>query len=235
MSLIESGSVRKYLLYAIGEILLVMIGILLALQINNWNQDRIDRHKAELLLKEINSEFLINKKELTNTLRQYKRAYEKLGDIVKSFPLENNRNLIDSLAFYLQGSNTIRDADLSEGSISSLINSSEFEIISNPELRTLLIQWKDLVSDYQKAEAATIKFTMEQYFPYLDEHIPYPYHEGIKESRIDLSFLSSVKFENMIKRRRAYIGTMLSIAEGDNGKLINAIDRVIELSAPINQ
>ena len=37
-SLIESGIARKYLLYAIGEIALVVIGILIALQINNWNE-----------------------------------------------------------------------------------------------------------------------------------------------------------------------------------------------------
>jgi hypothetical protein len=38
--LIEQDNVRKYLIYAIGEILLVVIGILIALQINNWNQER---------------------------------------------------------------------------------------------------------------------------------------------------------------------------------------------------
>jgi hypothetical protein len=38
--LIESGNVRKYLLYAIGEIALVMIGILIASQINNRNEER---------------------------------------------------------------------------------------------------------------------------------------------------------------------------------------------------
>lgn len=38
--LIDSGSVTKYLLYAIGEILLVVIGILIALQVNNWNEKR---------------------------------------------------------------------------------------------------------------------------------------------------------------------------------------------------
>ena len=37
-SLFQGG--KKYLLYAIGEILLVMVGILLALQVNNWNEER---------------------------------------------------------------------------------------------------------------------------------------------------------------------------------------------------
>lgn len=43
--LIEEDNTRKYLLYAIGEILLVVIGILIALQINNWNQERKERQR----------------------------------------------------------------------------------------------------------------------------------------------------------------------------------------------
>ena len=38
--MIESGGARKYILYAVGEIALVVIGILIALQINNWNEAR---------------------------------------------------------------------------------------------------------------------------------------------------------------------------------------------------
>ncbi|NBC05343.1 MAG: hypothetical protein GVY20_16790 [Bacteroidetes bacterium] len=41
--LMEQNKVRTYLLYAIGEILLVVIGILIALQVNNWNEDRKDQ------------------------------------------------------------------------------------------------------------------------------------------------------------------------------------------------
>ena len=48
-SLIESGSVKKYSLYAIGEIALVVIGILIALQINNWNEAR-KRSRTEVKL-----------------------------------------------------------------------------------------------------------------------------------------------------------------------------------------
>jgi len=40
-NLMETGKTGKYLKYAIGEIILVMVGILLALQVNNWNQKRL--------------------------------------------------------------------------------------------------------------------------------------------------------------------------------------------------
>ncbi len=40
--LIEEDNMRKYIMYALGEILLVVIGILIALQVNNWNQERIE-------------------------------------------------------------------------------------------------------------------------------------------------------------------------------------------------
>ena len=43
----ETGKTGKYFKYAIGEILLVMIGILLALQVNNWNEKRIEGEKIK--------------------------------------------------------------------------------------------------------------------------------------------------------------------------------------------
>ena len=48
--LLGSGKARKYLLYAIGEIALVVIGILIALQINNWNEDSKKMESVELYL-----------------------------------------------------------------------------------------------------------------------------------------------------------------------------------------
>ena len=52
-NLIGNGQVRRYLFYALGEIALVVIGILLALQIDAWNEERLDRKKEILYLKEI--------------------------------------------------------------------------------------------------------------------------------------------------------------------------------------
>ncbi|NBB76574.1 MAG: hypothetical protein GVY02_04270 [Bacteroidetes bacterium] len=48
--LIEKDNVRKYLLYAIGEILLVVIGILIALQVNTWNENRKIANEEQAIL-----------------------------------------------------------------------------------------------------------------------------------------------------------------------------------------
>lgn len=52
-NLLNSNRAGKYLLYAIGEIFLVVIGILLALQINNWNENRKERKLETSILNEI--------------------------------------------------------------------------------------------------------------------------------------------------------------------------------------
>jgi len=54
--LIDEDNIRKYLLYATGEILLVVIGILIALQVNNWNEERILRNIEQRYLTDLISD-----------------------------------------------------------------------------------------------------------------------------------------------------------------------------------
>ncbi|TPV35385.1 hypothetical protein FJ651_00240 [Paucihalobacter ruber] len=53
-NLMSKNSTGKYLKYAIGEILLVVIGILIALQINNWNESKKNRAYEVTMLREVN-------------------------------------------------------------------------------------------------------------------------------------------------------------------------------------
>ena len=59
-SLHNEGKTSKYFKYAIGEIVLVVIGILIALQVNNWNENRISFTKKEKLLNALKIEFKSN-------------------------------------------------------------------------------------------------------------------------------------------------------------------------------
>lgn len=59
-SLLAESKFRKYLLYALGEILLVVIGILIALQINNWNEERKEQKLGVVVLHDIQDNILRN-------------------------------------------------------------------------------------------------------------------------------------------------------------------------------
>ena len=68
--MLTENKFSKYLIYAIGEILLVVIGILIALQINNWNEVQKGKIKATTILKEIRSD-MFKDLELIEELKPY--------------------------------------------------------------------------------------------------------------------------------------------------------------------
>jgi len=63
-SILIKNKTGKYLKYAIGEILLVMIGILLALQVNNWNEQRKSNKQESLLLRQLHLDVNSNLNEV---------------------------------------------------------------------------------------------------------------------------------------------------------------------------
>lgn len=63
-SLIHKNQMGKYFRYAIGEILLVVIGILIALQINNWNENRKLKAKSQELIASLIEDFEYNQNEI---------------------------------------------------------------------------------------------------------------------------------------------------------------------------
>ncbi len=76
-----AGKTSKYIKYAIGEIILVVIGILIALQINNWNENRKYRNQEKQY---INRLLIENKKNITTFTNEIKRL-EKNNLTIKKF------------------------------------------------------------------------------------------------------------------------------------------------------
>lgn len=75
-NLLNEGKTTKYLKYAIGEIVLVMIGILLALQVNNWNQDRQLKLKEKNILLELKRDLASNDTTLQGQIGFQQRTVE---------------------------------------------------------------------------------------------------------------------------------------------------------------
>ena len=81
--LLDEGNLNRYMLYAIGEILLVVVGILIALQLNNWNEERNAKNFEKKLLTEIHY-------TLTNDLGQWNRGIQKTERIIESLNILSN-------------------------------------------------------------------------------------------------------------------------------------------------
>ena len=82
-SLIMENKTSKYFKYAIGEIVLVVVGILIALQINNWNQERIDDKNEMKLLKELKNDLDITIADLDNTILDAKQRFDSTIVVLK--------------------------------------------------------------------------------------------------------------------------------------------------------
>lgn len=69
--LLSENKIGKYFKYAIGEILLVVIGILIALQINTWNQNRLNKKEAILITESIYNDLVKDTLLLTKRINDY--------------------------------------------------------------------------------------------------------------------------------------------------------------------
>ena len=132
--LMETGKTIKYLKYAIGEIVLVVIGILIALSINTRNQDRINQIEKKEMLSKLNLEFNDNIK----ILNDYKIAENKamnamiaLINLVGDSKLERAKHNLDSLFFESFPSNELAFATNAVNNIVPLFFIIENSIMPN--------------------------------------------------------------------------------------------------------
>ena len=102
--LLAEGKTTNYLKYAIGEIFLVVIGILIALQINNWNENRKLQSQELKLLFDIKSNLEVTLKDFikdTTTNTNYIAEYHKIETyITKDLPYSNELDVPFAMLLY---------------------------------------------------------------------------------------------------------------------------------------
>ena len=135
-NLMEKGQTSKYLKYAIGEILLVVIGILIALQINNWNQDRINLKKEVQFLTEI-VENLDEDIELIDRCLSFNELKFQAMDSAFHYMslMKNNKKYGKEFSSLLPVLTNNKFFYPSKVTIESIISTGQIEIIRSSNLR----------------------------------------------------------------------------------------------------
>ena len=139
--LLSENKSGKYLIYAIGEIVLVVFGILIALQINNWNENRKAVAKEQKLLMELKEDLLETKDDLLTDIERIPPLLETTNNLYKAIL---GHQISDTNPFKLPQGYLIRFPILyPKLSALEAIHSEGISIISNDNLR------KDITDFYQ--------------------------------------------------------------------------------------
>ncbi len=244
-SLIEKNQMGKYFKYAIGEILLVVIGILIALQINNWNEHKKDRSEEQLILKSLHKEFIDSRALFIKGQEHHKTIFDGMRYLLKN--LDENRvheNLVDSIYISLHTSAWSSGTfEPSRGIVNALINSGKQNIISNDKLKSHLIKWNDLVISYQNTERLAQEYKFTYLFPKISELTKLPSKlkrseinarydiNTVKKEQVDLNLLQSKVFYNYLNQCWNYGESILVDGrETSKGKkVLEALDSIISL------
>jgi len=218
----------NYLKYAIGEIVLVVFGILIALSINNWNGKRIASIKEKVLLKQLHKEFIDNKYQLDTVIYYHQRAFESTLKIIAQFPIDTATVNLDSLGKNLYYSTWNYTFNPKQGIINSIVNTSSFEIISNTTLRNLIATWNDIVADFQEEELNAVVFSKDIFEPFVINHFEWGFNLRYKGT--NLNTLTTLEFENIIKARKGDLKEILSNDSHELENVQNSINQIIELT-----
>ncbi len=226
-----SAKAGKYFKYALGEIVLVVIGILLALQISEWNSN-YKRHKTETqLLQDIHKEFLENKEQLRLVKSYHVMTYEATETLLDMMPIDLNKIKIDSIVSLLDKTYYNWTFNPQQSTINTLVNTSSFDLISNVELRKLLQNWTDLYLDYNEDEMDARYQVINFHRPYMIKHYETRYVKNIRPLKeMNWDFLQSTEFKNLIGIRYSNLNEILNGDQADLKILSQTIDQIIELT-----
>jgi hypothetical protein len=163
-NLLSEGKTGKYLKYAIGEIVLVVIGILIALSINNWNEQRKTNKREQNLLSALKQEFIHNQRELQTVIEINRNNIEGAGEFASI--LSPKETMLSDLEIAKYWDKAFRQEAIfrpSLGVLNEAISSGNLSIIKNTELRNMLSSFDAELQQLRKQEETVFDFRMECY------------------------------------------------------------------------
>ncbi len=216
-SLLNEGKMSKYVKYAIGEIVLVVIGILVALQINNWNEANKTKQLETKILKEFHNNLTLDLKEIQHdiaTMDSIVKACKDLKDYIKTHETPSSKfNYLTTLL------RVIPHFDPNKSGY-GLLQSKGVEVISNDSLRNnISLLYERAYPYYRRYEDERLDFfnlntqpkLLEYFYKNFDSTATWYANYKITQAdyerlKVDESFsrlISTIAFENAGVQNRA--------------------------------
>ena len=200
-SLIEQNKSGKYFKYAIGEIILVVIGILIALSINNWNENRKNSIKEIQFLEGFKNDLMANKTELNRVIRKAEITSNSSDSILKLKRRELESLGIKSFVRFMMDATGFTVYQTQEGTIQGIMGSGNLDVISNDSIRLAIGSWQANLKDFREWEELD-KNTYAIYNEYLENHLKL-YTRGQEELPLDEFKMSMLLNDNLFLNRIA--------------------------------
>ncbi|MCK0178872.1 DUF6090 family protein [Flavobacteriaceae bacterium S0862] len=190
-NLMEQNKTGKYFKYAIGEIALVMVGILLALQVNNWNEGRKAKEHQLIFILSVKEDLTTDRQNLLNIINIQNERYNNTQTLLKGLPIINdvNKASLDSLMFGLFYDNPTFFPTI--GSYQSALSSGKLNQFENNEIINKIIRMYDnhfsrLVYNGEALD--------DRYFKFLEK---YKFENRIKQLRM-MTSEQNIEFQDYV-------------------------------------
>lgn len=232
-NMIKENKTSKYLLYALGEIILVVIGILIALQINNWNNESANKRDEQRIVKNLNLEFKKNKISVQEYIKHHNNILSSAKDIMNLIgePKEVlNKHNLDSL---LSEALDYRIYKPSQTVVLDIISSGKLNLISSDSLRLQLFEWSSKLEENQEDYLTMDEIIQDLVLPYLiknasmkniDNYGVLQWNKKTKLNHDYYNMFQDIEFENVMDNQSWTILNYINALEG----LQNIMDRIIE-------
>ena len=211
----------KYFKYAIGEIVLVMIGILLALQVNNWNEVRKTNVKEVKFLEGFKKDLLANKIELNRVIEKTDKTSNSSDSILQFQRGDIEALNLRSFIRCIMNATGFTVYQTQEGTIQDIMGSGNLDVIRNDSIRLAIGSWQANLKDLREWEKLD-KNSFTVYNEFLQNNLKV-YLRGQKELPLDEvtmnKFLENDLFLNRIETRKRYPGFLNNLYKKEIPKL----------------
>ena len=164
--LLSENKFSKYLIYAIGEIVLVVIGILIALQINNWNEESKTRDSEQALLHQLSQEFESNLAQLNQKIRMRELMISSAKKLLNM--IDDPQTVIpDSIGYLLSYTRMNPTFDPIRN---DLTGGNKLALIRDNKLKVLLTNWESNAIQLDESEVQWLNCLDNYYRPLIYEY-----------------------------------------------------------------